>query len=60
MAKFNKAFKSKIDQFLEDFKKRYPERSLSQKEEIINYSRINQLRDYPVSQESMDKIGEIF
>jgi hypothetical protein len=61
MIKFNKDFKSEIDQFFEDFNKRYPERSLSQQEEIKKYSRINQLLcDSSVSQESTSKIQETF
>ncbi len=60
MKKLNKNFKSNIDKFLEDFDRQYPKQSSSQQEEIKKYSRINQLRDLPISQENADKIWETF
>lgn len=49
MIKLNKAFKSAIDKFLENFDKQHPERSLSQREEEQKYAQISELGGFPVS-----------
>jgi hypothetical protein len=60
MAKLHKDFISDIDKFLQDFDKRYPKRSLTQENEIKNYARINQLRDFPISRENSTGVWEDF
>lgn len=50
MIKFNKAFKSELDKFLENFDRQHPERSLSQREEAKKSAQISELAGFPASQ----------
>lgn len=54
MSKFNKSFKSELDEFLEAFDKEHPMRSQSQEKVIKKYQRIDLLRDVPSVQKAHD------